>query len=104
MSLESFQAVNGAGTALDAVQRNIERVYRPLQRNPLLGGQLLDEVGITALGTDVEHKLPQACQGYIVVGMDTAADVYRVVQSAELERRLLHLVSSTTVYVRLYVF
>lgn len=107
MSLESFQLVNGGSdwrSVLGAVQRNIERVYRPLQRNPLLGGLLLDEVGIVPTGTDVEHHLPQACQGYVIVGMDAAATVYRAVQSAELERRLLHLVSSTTVYVKLYVF
>lgn len=117
MALQSFQLLRTGG-ALEDVQRNIERVYVPLQRNPLLGGLLLpggeqapaagkafpELYIITAAGVDVPHTLPQAVRGWHVVEQLEDARIWRERQSAPLESLFLHLVSSATVHVKLYVF
>lgn len=83
-------------------QKNVKDFARQLERNPLLGGHLLEGITLNAAAnTTINHKLGKQIRGWVPVDHDTAAaTIYRVSWSAT----ELVLFASAACTVSLWVF
>lgn len=92
--------------ALDALQRNLVDVVRPLMASPIAGGNLFADVDFTS-GVDrqLSHLLDQAYSGWIISRIrGNAARFLEVPQSLDLNDRFLTLQADADCTADVYVF
>lgn len=83
-------------------QDNVERSIKALNDEPFIRGRIIENLTITTSGLDIEHKLGRDLKGWVIVDRNLGGDIYR--QTSLEEEGILHLVSSATVTISLWVF
>lgn len=83
------------------MQNRWASIINPLLDNPYMQGILLNSISLNNGVTVVNHKLGRKLQGWVLVDIDGAAEVYR---SAPKNDLTLTLTSNAAVTCDLYVF
>lgn len=97
----SFARVQTELRELNQVQSNIAAVVNPLLANPYLNGNILENVTLINGTTIVPHGLGRTQQGWAIVDIQGAAQIYR---NANFNSTVLSLSSDALVTVNIYVF
>ena len=67
MSLKKIKTINSKDYELSKVQRNTAAFAQQLIGNPILDGNLLEDLAVTTTATDFSHGLGRKPLGYILV-------------------------------------
>jgi hypothetical protein len=89
---------------LDMLQTTWASQLNPIIANPLVQGQLLQNVALISGTTVVNHKLGRKLQGWFIVGINGAATIYDNQASNQTPQLTLSLTSNATANVALWVF
>lgn len=104
----SAPSINNAFSELNRVfstlQNNVSEAISPTLSNPLIDGHFLNNIAVVSGSTKIEHKLSRTIKGYIIVGRTANVTVYDTLATAIDSDKFLHLVSSGTAALNLYVF
>lgn len=100
--IKRFTVVNTKDADLNSVQRNVDDALTPIIRNPLLDGRMIEKVRLTAANpTLVEHKLGRQVLGWVIVDIDSNANVWKTPTN---NINFLQLETSADCTVNIYVF
>ena len=102
--LKDFESINTTDSDVRELQYRLSTVLRPVTKNPVLDGILLEDIVLGTSSTDVPHKLGRAARGYIPVKMNASANVYDEESSNSNKENFLKLKASASVTVNLWVF
>lgn len=92
------------GLNLSQTQNTWATQLDPIIINPLVKGQLLTEVSLISGANVVNHKLGRKLQGWFIVGINGAAQIYDTQASNQMPQLTLNLTSNAAVLVNLWVF
>lgn len=98
MALPIFTTSNKDMTLL---QTNWATELNPLLKNPVNNGLLLKDIVIASGSNVINHRLGRKMQGWVVVDINSSAQIYR---SAAFNDLTLTLTSSAAATISLYVF
>lgn len=101
MSLPIFQT---SDRILSQLQTQWAQILSPTLDNPLNKGIILNSVKLSSGSTTINHRLSRKLQGWLIIGIDGAADVFDAQANNQMSDKTLVLVSSAAVTVTLYVF
>lgn len=90
--------------SLDQMQNKWAAIINPILRAPIANGLLLTNVALSNGTTIVNHKLGRKLQGYIIVGINGAAQVYDNQATNQMPELTLSLTSNAAVTCSLWVF
>jgi hypothetical protein len=112
-----FQIVQTQDRNLNQIQQNIATSLRPIQKNVLLFGSLLQNVNIVSGVNNIPHGLSAPLTGWQIVrrrayyinGTQTDYDIYDTQDANKIPNQTLQLISnegsnSNPVLIDLYVF
>ena len=91
------------GLSLDQTQNTWATMLDPIIMNALVRGQQLNGVKLISGTTVINHKLGRKLQGWFIVDLNGAAQVYRT-NATTMPDLTLTLVSNAAVTVSLWVF
>jgi len=103
MLLDNYRRVRVSGECEDStsIEAALEDFFTQIETNPLLKGNLLEDISLSASTTTVvRHKLNIIPKGYIIVSQSQPASIYL----QDKDSTTLTLYSSADVTVSLYVF
>ena len=89
---------------LDMMQNRWAAILNPIIDSPLVNGQLLTEVPLVSGSNTINHRLGRRLRGWIIVGIDGAAQIYDTQASNQMPQLTLTLTSDADVTVALWVF
>lgn len=75
MTLKAFRAVSSDVQDVNQLSRNVDEFTRPLVQNPLLDGQLLENISISG-ALLVNHDLGRPWRGYLITNKNASVDIY----------------------------
>lgn len=79
-------------------------ILNPVLGNPLVNGQMIDNISLINGTTIVNHKLGRKLQGWFIVGIDAAATVHDNQASNQTPQLTLSLTSNAAATCNLWVF
>lgn len=74
-------------------QSNIESFVSPLARTEILNGVLLENIVVTTVATEIQHKLGRKARGFILVKSNAAVTLHSPTDSSRSD--LFEIVQST---------
>ena len=89
---------------LDQMQVTWANALDPIIANPLIKGQMLLSVALSNGTTVINHKLRRKLQGWMIVGINGAAQVYDNQATNQMPQLTLSLTSNAAVTANLWVF
>lgn len=92
------------GLNLSQTQNTWATQLDPIIINPLVQGQLLQNVAINSGTNVINHKLGRKLQGWFIVGINGAAQVYDTQASNQMPQLTLNLTSDAAITCSLWVF
>lgn len=101
MQLPRFQ---GDSDIFNMMQTKWASILNPLLANPLIQGQLLQDVPLINGTVEVSHGLGRKLVGWIIVGINASATVYDNQASNRIPDLTLSLTSNAVATAQLYVF
>lgn len=99
---KAFKKAYTTDQDLNNIQENVEEAFTPFIKNPLLDGQILSNITLTAGDNDISHKLGRKLQGWLIVDINAVSNIYR--KTSTTPTLTLKLNSSANCIVSLYVF
>jgi len=100
--IKDFKKVSGVEDDVAKLQERLQEFFVPLVSNPMLDGNLLQNVALTTSEKKVEHGLGRAPIGWIVVKQSANAVIWQ--PNSDLSGVFLNLQASAAVTVSLWVF
>ncbi len=101
MSLPNLPQFQGGDREFQLMQSAWTGVLNPFLRQPVLNGLLLSDVALGVGNTVINHRLGRTPQGWALVDINGAAQIYR---SAAFNSLTLTLNSDAAITVGLYIF
>lgn len=92
------------GLNLPQMQNTWATQIDPIIINPLVQGQLLQNLPLLVGTNAINHKLGRRLQGWFIVGINGIAEIYDTQASNQMPQLTLNLTSDANVSVSLWVF
>lgn len=97
-----FRKIKTTDLKLDQVQTNIAITAESLKNNPLLYGNLIENIDLSTTAINIPHKLGRLYKGWIITAQNAAETIYS--DSTYLPTQYLNLKATGSVTVSLWVF
>lgn len=103
MALPAMKKTQSTDRVINAIQDNVETALRPILKNPLLDGRLIEGIDITVgEACTVEHGLGRNLRGWFVVSPNASSNVWET--ASALPTKTLILNASANVRISVWIF
>lgn len=102
MAIKDFKRISTQDETTNRLQGNIQEFFKQLTSNPLLDGNLIEDVAVSTTAVEVNHGLGREPVGYITVKADANVTIYDTTSTTP--KVTLKLTASATATVSLYIF
>lgn len=102
MPLPALRRVRSDDDTVRQLQDASDIIFKALASKPLIDGNFLQDIAVTALGISVDHRLGRPYRGWIVAGQDADENIWS--EPTNTPSSTLNLLSSGDVTINLWVF
>jgi len=104
MIIKALRRVSSSIQDIDILSRALQDWSAQLGTNPLLGGQLIQNVTLTTSTLNVPHSLGKPWTGYLITYKNAASPGIQATRDATTDSLTIKLSATATVTVDLWVF